>query len=38
MGIHKLSGHRLFTLWFGWGLPLVLLGALVIASAMQHRH
>ena len=33
MGIHKLSGQRLFTLWFGWGLPLVLLGALVISFA-----
>lgn len=27
----KLSGQRLFTLWFGWGLPLVLAGALAIS-------
>lgn len=26
-----LSGQRLFTLWFGWGLPLVLAGALAIS-------
>ena len=33
MSIRKLFEQRLFTLWFGWGLPPVLAGALAIAFA-----
>ena len=29
MVIHKLAGQRLFTLWFGWGLPLVRIAPLL---------
>ncbi len=37
MSIHKLPGQRLFTLWFGWGLPLVLLGALCRCSPRRRN-
>ncbi|MCI4429656.1 MAG: hypothetical protein JHC40_10875 [Burkholderiales bacterium] len=33
MSLRQLFERRLFTLWFGWGLPPVLAGALVIAFA-----
>jgi hypothetical protein len=33
MKIRKLFEQKLFTLWFGWGLPPVLAGALAIAFA-----